>query len=1043
MANLEIGGLSLSGLSIGWDKGLALRVKRGSVAVDPAAGWPQDLSLLRRLVQVGSWGGWFVSSVRVEELDVQGMQVFLLLVPGGSQVRVRGRGLDLVANMSIGQEGVVIDISKAVSRPLRSSLSGQIRIDTGNDRATASLSLSLAGALPLTVDVSVDSRQVSFQGRGLGEISTITPLVDLFGLDWSVQKWITGYLRGDQYVLKSFAGSFPWQDPGAVFDTFVAEFRVKGCQYTFAPGLASIKTDYTDFFMNNGVLRVIPHNSSFYGQGGGRSWLQINFNDLANIFLTAHIKVQAQIDQDIVTLLQYYDIPLPFSQQSGRTSADITLEINLNSEEVMARGVFLLAEGDIVFQQKIYGVKDARVLLENEKITIEALQLSLEQIFRADVTGSYDAATENGDFELALQQVVLPMGESNLVLETSESSPKIHYTMTSEGARIAVESSSWRIGALPLKLGPFSTPLSSAQLAGSLPSTTLSCPPFGATEISGTFSIAERSLDLRCDLLQYQGQGLQLEEEIDALSVRYDKALLVRSNTESQWLVGGVPVTLFPFEIKLSEDGLLEGSGRIRFGKFFDSGVTGQYDLGSGKGLFVLDDLDIKDETVGHFLTPGNALSVAVDASSDTLRLKVPELDMDMSSRDGRWLLSLRDLGAVYRHSPLLQRYLIKNGSVAIRSKLGGGYRVSATLPYGYPLLLKDDQAITTYQIDGTFAEKGGHFIINGDMALDYDEGLRLTTRGLSFNVPGVLQLLEDLPRAADLDSKGGPGIPCSIKATSGSLVLGPGRQLLADELNLDYRDGRLHVRLQHGAGTMSMDVEGEEFSAVGEGLNDVFMNALLPGSAFRTGTMRGAAKGRFDEFTALVKIEKTILWDFKTLNNVLALVNTLPALVTFSLPSYSSEGLPVDEIAAGMKVTKGVVSFNALNLESPELSIVGNGWVDVPQRKIAMDLNLITGAKKNMSKIPLVGYILVGKKKRPSITVKVTGDLLDPTVEYSTFQEVAIEPFYMLYRTLSLPAYLVAPIFGLDEEGQGQQEEQGGGMLGKEQEGEGVLIPQ
>ena len=68
------------------------------------------------------------------------------------------------------------------------------------------------------------------------------------------------------------------------------------------------------------------------------------------------------------------------------------------------------------------------------------------------------------------------------------------------------------------------------------------------------------------------------------------------------------------------------------------------------------------------------------------------------------------------------------------------------------------------------------------------------------------------------------------------------------------------------------------------------------------------------------------------------------------------------------------------------------------------MEFNLITQAKANINKIPLVGYILVGDEKRPSITFKVTGDLDDPEVKHSTFQEIAILPLSILQRTFYLP---------------------------------------
>ena len=93
------------------------------------------------------------------------------------------------------------------------------------------------------------------------------------------------------------------------------------------------------------------------------------------------------------------------------------------------------------------------------------------------------------------------------------------------------------------------------------------------------------------------------------------------------------------------------------------------------------------------------------------------------------------------------------------------------------------------------------------------------------------------------------------------------------------------------------------------------------------------------------------------------------------------------------------------------------------------MDLNLITRAKKNINKIPLIGYILAGKDKRPSITVKVSGDLSNPDIKKSVFKEVVTQPFSMAYRTLALPGYLVSHMFALKDDGQEVEGKSNGGQ--------------
>ncbi len=804
-----------------------------------------------------------------------------------------------------------------------------------------------------------------------------------------------------------------------IIETFVAEARVDDCQYTFAPGFEAVKADYTDLFFKKGVLTILPHEPNFYEQDGQDSWLDINFNDPDNIILTAYILTLAPANQVVVDLLAYYDIPLPFLQTEGETSVDLTLSINLNTELVKADGTFLIDEGKVDFHDENFVVKELRFTLDTDQIALEQLQVSFDKLFLADVTGDFDAITESGSFAIILQESEIDFGGSKLILDESKEKPKLNYSISSETSTVTAGPSSWILGGLPLTIGSFNTPLNLDDLSGVVTSTSISCPPFVTSEAYGIFSLKEQRLDFQGSLSQCQIKDLKLQESVGELSVKYDDGLTIKTSDASRWILGDVPITLYPSEFKISDSLMSVTTGRMAFGGFFDATFSGYFDNLTQRGEFVLKDLDIKDDTMGHLLTPEKTVSIKIIRNEEILSINIPELEarFSISEKEKNWSLQLDDLSVLYEHSPLLQQYLLNNGNLKIEGTEEGRYHFSADIPYEYPLLVKDGIPQNNYQIQGEFYENSLLATINKDLEIVYEDDIKISSSKLSFNVTAIMQLLKDLPDTVESNSENKLKIDVLLTAEDTSLFFKADRQILADSFILKYSDGKSDLELKHGSGTISLDVEGEYFSLTGKELNDRFMNGVLSGMDCQDGSMGFAAKGTFDEFTAMVKIENTIMKDFKTLNNVLAMVNTIPALVTFNLPSYSTEGLSVRSLVAGMKVKDGIATFETLGLDSSELRMAGNGWIDFPKEKIEMDLNLITRAKENVNKIPLVGYILVGKKKSPSITVQISGDLLDPKVEHSTFQEVVTVPFGMLFRTLALPVYLVAPIFDLAKE--------------------------
>ena len=99
------------------------------------------------------------------------------------------------------------------------------------------------------------------------------------------------------------------------------------------------------------------------------------------------------------------------------------------------------------------------------------------------------------------------------------------------------------------------------------------------------------------------------------------------------------------------------------------------------------------------------------------------------------------------------------------------------------------------------------------------------------------------------------------------------------------------------------------------------------------------------------MRVENTVLKDYKVLNNVLAFVNTVPSLATFSLPNYHSKGLPVKEGYAHFNYHKGVLKVDNFTLNSPEMKILGEGKADLNTNTIEGALTLKTDLGSKLGK--------------------------------------------------------------------------------------------
>lgn len=1016
---LDTNPATLHNISLQWHTKLELHIE--SIVLDVrengAEKQPLDLSGVEKIIPLMEWVNRLFAKITIQEILMGEIEAEFLYTSSAGHFDLTSTYVDVHATLTLDGGELVVAIDDFSSEQFQSQATGEVRFDLAKKTGKGHLNANLADSLPVSVTFLADQKQFSFQGKENGTISTITPFVELFGLSHNIQRWITEYLTGSRYVLKSVTGDFPWDNPLHLLESFSAEVRVEDCQYTFAPGLEAIKTDYTDVSFRKGVLAIVPHDSTFYGQDGEESWLDINFNDFDNILLTAYILTHAVANSDIINLLEYYNIPLPFLQTEGKTKTDLTLAINLNTEEIIATGNFQIAEGVIEYDKNSYSVKDAEIILNNSHIRIKKLDLTYGEVLHAGVSGFSDAANKKSDIDIVLHHLEIPMGSSLLKLDTSTLHPKLQYQIRPEGVRIEGGESFWSLNALALHLGSFSTPFSFSDFSGVMPPTKISVKDDTdnnaiRAEFSGTFVGKNKQVDLHTVLQEFRIKGLELKSDKTPVRITYTDGLSIEHTMESEWTLNQVPVLLSPTKGGYHNNILSVSSDKMKYGDFFEGGIRGSYNTALHKGEYSVTEPHLGMAALAKLLDP-EPFTLQVDGSGQYLKLLIPEFNLDVTTGENKqWTAHVSDLQAVHDRSPLLQRFKIDGGELTVSSADGGvPYHFSADIPWQYPLLVFDNKPIEQYQISGIIKEGSVQAEINDKLQVHYAEKLEISSEQISYNIPAISNFFKECVLSRDDEKEKKVTLLTTLTATDSGLYLSPDSQVIAETLTLSSENKKIEMELVSGPGKIVITMKGEQFSLQGDNLDDTFMNALSPDAHLRNGKMSVAAKGEFDEFSVVIEIEKTVLENFQTLNNVLAFVNTIPALITFSLPNYSSSGLHLSSAVLGVKVVEGIAVIESMVIESPELSIAGQGWINFIEQKLGMSLNLITQSKKNMSKIPLVGYILAGKKKQPSITVTVSGDLADPAVEHKAFKEVATIPFSILYRTLALPAHLVSPL--------------------------------
>ncbi|WP_459977889.1 YhdP family protein [Nautilia lithotrophica] len=161
------------------------------------------------------------------------------------------------------------------------------------------------------------------------------------------------------------------------------------------------------------------------------------------------------------------------------------------------------------------------------------------------------------------------------------------------------------------------------------------------------------------------------------------------------------------------------------------------------------------------------------------------------------------------------------------------------------------------------------------------------------------------------------------------------------------------------------------------------------------------------DEFySGKIYINRAIVRELKSLNNVIAFINTIPSLLSFSSPGFSSKGYKIKNGYINYLLYKKILYIKEAKIEGDNLDFHAKGYIDF--NKNYMFLKVQANMKMKLKKIPIIGkglsYLLFGKDGSIDVKMIVKGDLNNPKVKEDIGKEILLSPFNLFKRAITLP---------------------------------------
>jgi len=902
------------------------------------------------------------------------------------------------------QQNYVVHIQSFNDKKFKSKINGSLIIDTKEAKLYTQLNATINDDANLTLFALADKKKLHFSITAADKIDDIKSILNMIPFNGSVKYWANDAIEAKSLQLYTMYGSIDFNDLKNSYKHIYVNAAVHQLHYKYHPKLAPIDSKKTLLEFKDGVLFIKPLEAYTYNTYLKTSWLKIDFTK-KHEQLDLYLKLDGQINDNILYLLSVYKIKLPFKQNSGVVKTDMHLNIDLRNIHTDVTGDFWLTKANMDYIGLNLNVFDTHVHLHNSAVSIDKMRAKYKNILDTNVTMHYNVKKSLGSVRFDANTIAF----NGLMLDTTTRPFHIIYHLSKERKFLAIDKSQWIYKNHKLQLESFSMPFDLEQKKLNIPPVLLTFNDIAKAFVNGQVDLKSFAIHFDVDLFKLHYGGLTLAQTDAHLQILYQKELTLNASNDIYLQLNGSDYKIKNLQLLLEGSHLSLKRTSVDIGNFISAKIYAKYLLHSNKVNIGLNDFILKTPKTAQILYKNNKIRMQAFFTDKNVTVVSPQLNAEFYSDKEGWKFYLNSLDRVAKNSKMLKLLSISNGEVHVyRKSTQTATRFQAKISSPYALLMNKNSEIHNYIVEGKIKKnKKVYLSINKHVKIKITDKIKIYPRDVSINLHEVLRLIANIQKIKPKKKTEKQKIKLYLNATNSSLYVGKDRYVISDKIYLQYINNIVTAQLSYQNGKAGFKMTGDEFYLYGKNFNDTFMERFSAFSKFKGGRLDFSMHGHLDDYTGIFFINKTTIVDYKLLNNILAFINTVPSLVTFSLPNYNKDGLYVKNGYLNFSAKDKLFHISDLYLNSKELTIVGKGNADITKDKINLLLNLKTDLASDVSKIPLVGYIIFDGKSL-STTLKVTGKLSNPKVQTQLAKDIAVAPLNIIKRTLTLPYKLI-----------------------------------
>jgi len=892
-----------------------------------------------------------------------------------------------------------IDDFKDLKRDIK--INGNIILNTKDVNIINKLDINIHNEALLRFYAILNPKKFSYSIKSLKKIKNIKHTIALFDLDKEIKYWVFDAIKMSDANIDSLYGWVDYNHLETAYKNLFAKVTINNVDYIYDTKLEAVHSKKTIVTFKDGILYIKPQNTTSYDFSLDKSWLKIDFTKKEEL-LTLYLLFDGFVNKDLLYLLKHYNIDLPFLQNSGKVRTDLKLEVGLRNINIDAKGKFFTKEANFTYLGLDIDIFDASIYLDNYDVSINKMLSKYKDIATAVVDVDFNAKNTKGNIVFDIQDINFK--NFNLNLKKENKPTIVTYKISPNQDVVYLDKTSWNLDNKLINVDALNIPFNLEKLYADIPTTFVKMQDIASAYVSGEIFLKSFIMNLDIDLLKFSINNLTMTQSLAPIKIIYDKKISIKTDEAIRLKIGSQECILDNTLADIEDNNIKIRYSALEFNDLVDTMLNGEYNFKTNTGVVNLQNIKFKNKKIGEIFSDEENLKIDISSKLHEIKMNLKKLDIEYILRQQEWKLKFNSIYKISKKSKILKDYKINNGSFIIyKNSSEKDMRLIANTIYPYEFIVTDNKPTNSYNIKGKIDDKTNALLLNVNNQVDIkiDKEIRVTTKDIGINLNAIFDFLKDKDTTPKDKSSNQTNI--FLDAKNSYLYLDKNRHIISDSIKLQYFNNIFTAQLTHKKGHAGFKFNKNKFHLYGENFGDEFMKNFFNRSDFKNGKLSFSMEGSTTQYDGVFHIEDTTIKDYKILNNVLAFVNTIPSLITFSLPGYSSKGLKVDNGYIYFNFKDDIYNISDIKINSQELNILGKGEASIANNTINLKLNLKTDLGSSISKIPVVGYILLGKDSI-STSLGVTGKLDNPDINTLIAKDIIVAPFNIIKRTLLFP---------------------------------------